>query len=185
MNQLPVVSYSKMSKWLHWIVAVIVLLMLSGSFFLDDVPERFQATAYMIHKSMGLTVLFLMLLRFLWIIHKGKPALPSSIPAWERGLSRIIQYSLYVFLIMMPVCGWVMSVAENRIPVYFGLLKLPLYGVPVDKALSKFMGQSHTAIAWILIGLITLHIAGALKHYFIDKDDIMKRMLRDYPRKNL
>ena len=177
MRQLPVTSYTKTSKWLHWIVAVIVLLMLSGSFFLSDIAEHYQSMAYMLHKSTGLTVLLLMLVRLTWIIHTGKPALPSSVSMWERSLSRFVQFSLYVFLIAMPLCGWVMSVAANRVPVYFGLFKLPLYGIPVNKALSEFMAQSHTTIAWILIALITLHIAGSLKHYFIDKDNVLNRML--------
>ena len=77
----------------------------------------------------------------------------------------------------MPVCGWVMSVAAGRVPSYFGLFNMPL-PIEANKTLSKFMLTSHKTIAWILITLVILHVGGALKHYFIDKDNIVQRMLK-------
>ena len=177
MRDKTVDSYSTGSKGLHWIVAILVLMMLSFGFFLDDLPEQFQSTAFMMHKSIGLTIFFLMLARLFWIVHTGKPELPFSVPRWERIFSQIIQVSMYVCLIAMPLAGWVKSVAEERIPTFFGLFPMPLYGIPVDKTLSKWMGSAHEIIAYILIALITFHIAGALKHHFIDKDKVMRRML--------
>lgn len=171
-----VTRYSSGSKFFHWTIALIVILMLSGSFFLGDIPDKYQSLAYMMHKSFGLTVLFLMIARFIWLWHSGRPALPSATPPWEKRLSRVVQYGFYVFLICMPVCGWVMSVAEDRVPTYFGLFKMPL-PIATNKALGTLMDQSHKTIAWILIGLIFLHIAGALKHHFIDKDKVLKKML--------
>lgn len=172
-------GYSAGSKWLHWIVAVLVLMMLSFGFFLDDVPEQFQGTAYMMHKSIGLTIFFLMIVRLFWILYTGKPDLPFSVPRWERILSKFVQMSMYVFLFAMPLAGWVMSVANDRVPTFFGLFPMPLYGIPVDKELGEWMAGAHEIIAYILIVLIALHIAGALKHQFIDKDKVMRRMLSD------
>jgi cytochrome b561 len=168
--------YSKGSKFFHWLIAVVVITMLSVSFFLENVPEKYQSSAYMIHKSFGLTVLFLMLARIFWIQYTGKPALPKTVPMWQKIVSRAVQYSLYVLLICMPLSGWIMSVAANRVPSYFGLFNMPL-PINADKALSKLMNESHETIAWILIALITLHICGAIKHHFIDKDNVLKRML--------
>lgn len=176
-------SYSTGSKWLHWIVAVLVLMMLSFGFFLDDVPESYQGTAYMIHKSIGLTIFFLMLARLFWIVHSGKPELPFAVPRWERIFSQFVQVSMYVCLFAMPLAGWVMSIAKDRVPIFFGLFAMPIYGIPVDKALGQWMATAHGTIAYILIVLITLHIAGALKHHFIDKDKVMRRMLSN-ARKN-
>ena len=175
-KNIDVVTYSKGSKVLHWLIAIIVIAMLSFSFFLGDLPGKYQASAYMMHKSFGLTVLFLVIARFFWILHSGKPALPVSVPTWEKPLSRLVQYAVYVLLVSMPICGWVMSVAENRVPSYFGLFRMPL-PISENKALSNFMDQSHVTIAWILIALIILHVAGALKHHFINKDNVLKRML--------
>lgn len=182
-KKLAVDSYSKGSKWLHWMVAIIVMAMLSFSFFLGDVPDQYQPTAYMIHKSLGLTVLFLMCARLFWIVHTGRPELPFTVPMWERVLTRVVQTSMYILLFAMPVVGWVMSVAAGRTPIYFGLFDVPLPGIPIDKQLSHTMANTHEIIAWILIVLISLHILGALKHYFINKDRILHRMLGDL-RKN-
>lgn len=175
-NNRDVASYSRGSKWFHWLIAVIVILMLSGSFFLGDVAEPYQPLAYMLHKSFGLTVLFLMIGRLFWLKYSGKPKLPSTVPLWQKYLAHTIQYSLYVFLIAMTCCGWIMSVAADRVPSYFGLFNLPLPLSP-NKNLAELLNEAHETIAWILIALITLHIAGAIKHHFIDKDDVLKRML--------
>jgi len=171
-----VTAYSTGSKVFHWLIALIVISMLSGSFFLDDVPEQYQSLAYMIHKSLGLTVLFLMIARMVWIWRCGKPPLPVTVPTWQKIASRLVQYSFYLLLVCMPMSGWIMSVAENRVPVYFGLFSAPLPISP-DKALGSFMGELHEIIAWALISLIVIHIAAAMKHHFIDKDDVLKRML--------
>ena len=175
-KNIDVATYSPGTKVFHWLIAIIVITMLSVSFFLGDFPEKYQPSAYMIHKSFGLTVLFLVIARFFWVQYSGKPDLPVKMPKWEKILSHFVQYSFYVFLIIMPICGWVMSVAAQRVPTYFGLFRMPL---PIDanKSLSEFMEQSHTTIAWILIVLIVLHVAGAIKHHFIDKDNVLKRML--------
>ena len=96
-------GYSKGSKFFHWLVATIVIAMLSVSFFLGDLPEQYQPSAYMIHKSFGLTVLFLVFVLFFWVQYTGKPALAKSVPLWQKILAHIVQYSLYVLLIFMPV----------------------------------------------------------------------------------
>jgi len=172
-----VTYYSSGSKLLHWLIGLIVIMMLSLSFFLGDFAKTVQPTAYMIHKSFGLTVLILMMLRIIWIIKTGRPKLPATIPTWEVMLARSVQYSMYVFLLAMPLCGWIMSVTAGRTPVYFGLFNVPIPGLKPNEATSHFFAQCHTTIAWILIILITLHIAGAVKHYLIDKDDVLQRML--------
>ncbi|OGV43710.1 MAG: cytochrome B [Legionellales bacterium RIFCSPHIGHO2_12_FULL_42_9] len=168
--------YSPGSKLFHWLIALIVLTMLSGSFFLNDLPLTIQATAIMFHKSFGLTVLLFMILRSFWIIYRGKPALPPTVARWERALSHAVQYSLYLLLFLMPICGWVMSVAADKTPSYFGLFKVPLPFIAHSKPLAQWMFAAHQTIAWIIITLLFLHISGALKHYFIDRDKVLQRM---------
>ncbi|KGP63858.1 cytochrome B561 [Legionella norrlandica] len=174
-------EYSMLSKLFHWIIAFAVIGMLAAGFFLDDIPKPFQGTAYMLHKSIGITILFLMILRFIWINIKGKPALPDSVRSWERALSGFVQYGFYILLLLMPLSGWIMSVAADRTPSYFGLFQAPLPWIEPNKSLAEFMVESHETIAWILIAFITLHVLGALKHHFIDKNNVLKRML---PRKS-
>jgi len=169
-------SYPPSIKFLHWLIALIVITMLAGSFFLEDLPKQFQGSAYMLHKSFGLTILFLMILRLIVVWIKGKPQLPVTTSSFEKKLAHLVQYSFYLFLILMPFCGWIMSVAANKTPSYFGFFSLPLPIAP-NKNLAMLMNQSHKTIAWILIVLLVFHVAGAIKHHFIDKDVVLKRML--------
>ncbi|HAU1191906.1 TPA: cytochrome b [Legionella pneumophila] len=170
-------DYSPLSKLFHWVIAIAVIVMLIAGFFLDEIPEQFQGVAYMLHKSTGITILFLMILRFIWIHANGKPALPASVRNWERFLSRFVQYGFYILLIIMPLSGWIMSVAADRTPSYFGLFQAPLPWIEPNKSLAELMAECHETIAWILIAFITLHILGAIKHHFIDKDNVLRSML--------
>lgn len=169
-------SYSPVLKTLHWLIALAVIGMLSMGFFLDDIPDQYKSTAYLMHKSVGLTILWLMILRFITIHALGRPALPADMRLWEKALSRLVQYSFYIALILMPLSGWIMSVAADRIPSYFGLFNVPIPGLGPDKSLAEFMEQAHVIIAWTIIMLLVLHISGALKHHFINKDHVLKSM---------
>jgi len=176
-SDVPVKSYSSASKFFHWLIAIIVIPMVLFSFFLDDLPKSIGGTAVMLHKSFGLTVLFLMIFRLVWVIRKWKPALPASVPLWQRTTARLVQHALYITIIAMPLVGWIMSMAAQKTPVFFGLFKLPLPGIPADKTLAKNMFEIHSTLAWIIIIIVALHILGAIKHHFIDKDNVLKRML--------
>ena len=174
--------YATGSKVLHWLIALLVLLMLCFSFFLSNLSEANQPQGYMIHKSIGLTVLGLMVLRMLWIHYRGRPNLPPTVPRWEKIASRAVQYSFYVLLLAMPFSGWLLSVAENHMPQYFGLFTVPTFGILPNQVLAEAMDIAHKTIAWILIVLVFLHVAGALKHHLIDKDNVLRRMWFDSKR---
>ncbi|MCX7115512.1 MAG: cytochrome b [Gammaproteobacteria bacterium] len=169
--------YTTTSKLLHWLVALIVIPMVLGSFYLEDLPQIYKGSAFMLHKSFGLTILVLMILRLIHIHRAGRPDLPGTVACWEIMLSRVVQYSLYLSLILMPLCGWVMSTAADHSPVYFNLVTLPFPWVSPDKALSDWMFQAHRTLAFVIIGLLCLHILGALKHHWFDKDGVLKNML--------
>ena len=170
-------GYSQGFKYLHWLVALLVFVMLGIGFFLGDLPGSMKPTAYMLHKSIGLTLLALMLVRLMWIVCLTKPVLPAAMPRWECFLARFVQHSMYVFLLAMPLSGWLMATASNKIPVYFGWFRVPFPGILPDKVLAVWMSDAHYFIAFILLGLVALHVAGALKHRFIDKDDVLNSMM--------
>jgi cytochrome b561 len=169
--------YSRAFKYLHWVVALLVLGMLGVGFFLGDIPSAFKPTAYMLHKSVGLTLLALMIVRAIWMARVGKPPLPAETPRWECFLAQGVQVGLYVFLIAMALSGWLMATASNKIPVYFGWFRVPFPGLSPSDALAQWMNKTHYVVAFILLALVSLHIAGALKHWLIQKDDVFKRML--------
>lgn len=173
-----VLNYSSSSIFFHWLIALIVIPMVIGSFFLEEVPKAYQPLAYLIHKSMGLTVLLLMLLRMISILYNGKPPLPDTVPAWQKIVSHLVHYGLYFFVILMSLSGWIMSTAANRPPSYFGLFTIPFPGIVPNEAFSNLMVDVHITVAWIIIALLVLHIAGAIKHHFIDKDKVLLRMWR-------
>jgi cytochrome b561 len=174
-------QYSPLSKWIHWLVALIVIPLVFGSFYLEDVTKLYKANMIGLHKSLGLFVLLLMIARVISLFVIKRPALPNTIPKWEWLLSRLVQYALYVCLILMPLSGWIMSTAAGKSPNFFWLVVIPFPSIVPDKALSDFMFQTHHMLAYIIIGLLILHVAGALKHLLIDKDSVMESMLPSSP----
>lgn len=169
------ISYGSVSKFFHWLIAALIIFMLVYGFFLDDFPKDIQPITFNIHKLTGLTILSLMVLRLLWALMNPKPVLPADVPSWQRSAERIFHFMLYFFAILMPLAGWIGSVAEAR-PPHLGEFKFEL---PIDKnkALADAAFDIHGTTAIILIVLISLHALAALYHHFIRKDDILVRML--------
>ena len=168
-------EYGSVSKFLHWVVAVLVLVMLMGGFFLDDIPDSYKGTVYNIHKLTGLTILLLMVIRSVWNTFNVKPELAFDIPAWQKLLAKITHLALYVFVIAMTMVGWIGASAAGRPPQIAGVEFL--YPIEHNKGLAKFMLNWHGSIALVLIGLISLHILAALYHHFVRRDNTLMRML--------
>lgn len=174
---MAVKQYHGVTKFLHWFIAFFIIAMLVVGFFLEDIPSDWQGLAYTGHKSIGISLLFLMIFRFFWVLRTGKPALPKATPVWERVLARSVQYALYLDVVAMVLIGWIMSTAAGYIPDYFGLYPWAFPGIEPDKALAEKLVVAHEYGAWVLIGLLVAHTAGALKHHLIDKDNVLKSML--------
>lgn len=168
-------TYGAITKTFHWLLFVLITFMLIFGFLLDSIPKPFQGTAFTIHKLTGLTILALMVLRLLWALVNPKPALPFGTPWYEHVLERVVHWLIYLTLIAMPLAGWIGSVAAGYPP------KLGEYAfnLPIekDKALSESAFDWHNTIAFIIIGLLVLHILAALYHHYVRKDDILRRML--------
>lgn len=171
-------QYGSVAKFFHWSVSIMVITLLTVGLLMGNITDKnLKGQVYMLHKSFGLTVLALMLLRLLWTLSNIKPKLPAGTPTWQIVAERIVHYGFYVLLIVMPFSGWVMSTAANRIPQLFGLVALPLPGVPVDKALAGQASSLHSYVGYTIITFLIIHVSAAGKHYFINRDSIMQRML--------
>lgn len=170
-------TYSRESRILHWLIALIILMQLCMGFVLDDLADDLRSVFMVVHKSFGITLLGLMGLRFYWLYRSGRPTLPATMPPWELWLSRGVQYMMYLLLLAMPIDGWIMSMLANHPPRYFGLFTLVIPGIRPDKALAREWLVVHQTLAWVLIGLIGLHISGAVKHAVVDKDKVFESML--------
>ena len=169
-------QYTLRVQIMHAILACMVLSVLTVGSLLSSIPEAFQEVSYMLHKSFGICIFFLMLLRLYFIQKDGRLKLPLQMALWDKVLARTVQYSLYVVLLLMPLSGWLMSCTSDYLPSFFGLFDLPCPGLDKNPELSKLMSTAHYTIAWIIGGLLTLHILGSLKHYFYDKDHVLQSM---------
>lgn len=169
-------QYGTLAKSFHWIVALAIIGMIPFGWYMGDMergPER--AEMYGLHKSIGITVLLLMIARVCWRIYNGK--LPRDNPAhpkWERMLANTVHALLYVCALAMPLTGWGMSSAGGHDVFWFGIPVPPL--VEPNRELGGLFSSIHSAAAWAVISLVSLHILGALKHHFVDKDGTILRM---------
>lgn len=171
--------YGSVTKLFHWVIAFVVILMLIMGSLMDFVPKSesfLRANVYTFHKSLGLLLLMLIVLRLLWRLVNPKLHLLNGLLLWEKILAKINHWLLYFFVIGMTLSGWVMSTAGDKVPKFFWLISIPAPFVPVDKTLAHDAAEIHETFAWILATLILIHITAALYHHFIKKDSILKRM---------
>ena len=172
--------YSKVAIVLHWTIALLIIgLIVFGLLMTQEwMPNRFAI--YQWHKSLGITVLVLSVVRLLWRFTHRPPPLPAAMPGWQRLASHVTHWSFYTLMFVMPLLGWAMvSTSELPIPtVLYGLIALPdMPGVPEAKATAERFRMLHEIGAKVFIALIILHIGAALKHHFADRDDVLKRMV--------
>ena len=170
-------EYHGFSKLIHWITALIILGLLPLGFYMTlmDFSET-KLTLYGLHKSFGLLVLILAFVRvFSWVIVR-KPTHLDSHALWERIAAKLAHVILYLSLFLMPVSGWVMSSAGG-FPIAF-------FGIPVPHVMEKseeifkLSRQVHEFSSYALIAVIGIHVLGALKHHFVDRDTTLRRMIR-------
>jgi len=168
--------YTTMAILLHWfLAAAIVAGFVIGLQMSDEPvsPTRVRWITY--HKWIGITILALSMLRLLWRLGHRPPTLPDSMQAWQRNASRWAHRSLYLFFFIVPLAGWAYSSADGFHVVYLGLIRLPDLA-PKDKALADLLIEVHATLAWTLAVLVGVHVAAALKHHFIDRDSLLRRM---------
>lgn len=128
------------------------------------------------HKEWGIVILLLVCLRLLWRITHIEPLLPQTLPAWQKSIARAVHIAVYGCMFVMPLTGWMMSSAAGLSVSFFGLWTLPNL-VSADENIRMLLQSIHAWLAYFFIALITLHTAAALKHHFIEKNDILRRML--------
>jgi cytochrome b561/polyisoprenoid-binding protein YceI len=169
--------WGSLSQLLHWLIVALIALQVALGLTGIMLPLGMQKLAVLArHKSIGITILALAALRLLWRWVNPTPPLPSNLKPHERFLARFTHGALYVLLFAMPLTGWIMSSARGFPVSWFGVLQLPDL-VPKSDALYDAMIRTHAALAIGLALTVALHIAGALKHHFVLKDDTLRRML--------
>jgi cytochrome b561 len=181
----PLVRYSAVAIVLHWLIALGIIALLAMGLVMTQLKlaPAVLFPLYQLHKSVGITVLFLVVLRVIWRLTHRPPALPAAMPAPERAASSVAHLLLYGLMLYMPLTGWaVVSTSPLNIPtVLYGLVPWPhlpvLSGLTDKKPVEAVLETLHAWGAWVVIGVVTLHVAAALRHHLITRDDILHRML--------
>jgi cytochrome b561 len=179
--------YGVVAMTFHWVIALAVIFNIWFGDYVhamaDDDPNHFEYVQ--IHKSIGITVLVLALLRLLWRIFDPPPPLPASMPKWQVWASRLSHWALYGLIIAIPLAGWALvSSSPLGLPTFwFGLFEWPhipfISDLPRSEksALRPQFFQVHSILATVLIYVLAVHVLAALQHHFLAKDAVLKRMV--------
>jgi cytochrome b561 len=170
-------EWGALSKALHWIIVLLIIIQWIIAQRADALPlgpTKVEVLGY--HKSFGMTVLMLAVLRLAWRWMNPVPTLAGVTKGWERALAHVSHFLLYALLFAMPLSGWMMSSAASFRVSYFKLFTWPDLVQP-GQELFRQLQDLHHLLFNVLVVVALLHIAGALKHAVIDKNDVLKRML--------
>jgi cytochrome b561 len=168
-------TYTRTAKALHWLMALLIFAVFPLGLYMHDLklsPAKLQLYSY--HKWAGVIIFLLVIVRLLWRITHRPPAL--SLPRLQQIASSTVHHSLYVLMLAIPLTGWLMSSAKGYQTVLFGIMPLPDL-LAKDKELGHTLENAHQNLNYLLLLLAAIHIAAALKHHFIDRDDVLIRML--------
>lgn len=182
--------YSSVAAILHWTIAALIVGQIFGGMYMHGLPNSspVKFDLYQLHKSFGLTVLALSLFRLGWRLTHKAPSLPAAMPGWQKFAARATHWIFYALMILTPLAGWaIVSVSPTDIPTkWFGLIPvphLPFFGGVADReAMEHLMEERHELLAQIILVLLVVHVAAALKHAVIDKDGVFTSMLPERKR---
>ncbi|MGB7480395.1 MAG: cytochrome b [Burkholderiaceae bacterium] len=174
--------YTRTAMVLHWLVAVLLLCQFSFGWYLNGIPRGVPARGYYVnlHKSTGILIGLLILVRLIWRLKHAPPSLPNTMPAWQRRAADASHRLLYVLMLMMPLSGYVASNFSKHGVNFFNSIKLAPWGSD-DKLIYAFFNQTHKITSWLLLTLVILHVLAALKHLLVDRDNIFSRILPPHP----
>lgn len=170
-------SYTGVAKFFHWGMALIFAGLMALGFVMTDMPlspEKLQYYSW--HKWAGVSVFMLVWLRLSWRAFNPPPAYPATMSPLVQRLAHAGHAALYGLMIVIPLSGWLLSSAKGVPTVWFGLIPLPDL-LDKDKALGPLLHEVHELLNYLLLFLLAGHAAAALKHHWLDRDDIFKRML--------
>ena len=170
-------TWGAVARGLHWLIAALIL----AQFVIGSIAEEMKLTPakfdlFVWHKSIGVTVLLLALLRLAWRLGNAPPTPPAGMPQWERRLASAGHAVLYALIFAVPVSGWWVSDA-SRVPFKaFFAVPMPDF-IATDRGLQESAAEVHEALTLALLVVVIVHIAAAFRHHFLLRDDVLRRML--------
>lgn len=160
---------------LHWLLAVLIAGMVALGWYMMSIEKQPQGPWYFdLHRSVGLVVAALVVLRVVWRLTHGPAPLPAGLPSWEVHGSSLAHWLLYVCMVVMPVTG-ILGAAYNTSGLQFFGVALPTWSAP-DRELSHLFFEIHSFLVWILVALVVLHAAAGFKHLLVERDAVFQRM---------
>ena len=190
-------KYTNVAIALHWLIGIAILFMFILGWFMTELPKESAKTTsfdifnlglitwevakeesprafyFNLHKSIGLTILMLIVLRMYWRFTHRPPAFLNSMKLWEKRLAKATHLSLYLLMFLIPLSGIIMSAGSKYGIKWFGIKVIPGFE---DKAIRELFFEFHEIFGLLLLLLLIFHILGAIKHSIIDKDGTLRRM---------
>lgn len=169
--------FNRVARLIHWGMAAMLTAMVGLGFYATHLnffdPWYHRALSW--HRSLGVLVFAVHLIRLVWRLSHQPPSLPESLPKWERHAALFTHWTLYLFIFLLPLTGYVTSTADGRGVSVFGWWELPAL-LPPAAGRETWMGTIHLLVSVGFCLFVLLHIAAALKHHFINRDGILRRM---------
>ena len=180
--------WGSVAQAFHWLIAALIVV--QGAIGLTMVELGMTPTkvkVFALHKSIGLTVLALVLLRLAWRLTQRTPR-EVPMPRWQLAAARTSHFLLYVLILALPFSGWLFNSAANFPLEWFGMFHVPSLTRGLDPVLKAFALRAHVVLFWVLVAVVAVHVFAALWHHFRQRDEVLLRMLpmagkrRDLPR---
>lgn len=173
-------TFGAISKLLHWSLVILIIIQYAAVVWTNYVlPENSPEAAFYIgkiHKPFGMLTLAIAILAIFWQFLNIHPTFPSMMATWEKRTARLVHTLLYLCLLLLPISGLIFSVAAGKPPNFFGLYQVPQF-MEQNKMISQLFFDVHAVTGIFLVALIALHTLAALKHHFINRDPVLKRMM--------
>jgi len=170
------VRWGSVAQFLHWLIVVLIVIQVALALTAEQLHGMAKLATLARHKSVGITILMLAVVRLLWRLGNTTPTLPLDLQPYERVLAHFTHIALYVLIFALPLSGWIVTSARGFPASWFNLFQLPDL-VAKNQPLYEAMKETHEALAWTLGAVATLHLLAAFKHHFILKDNVLRRML--------
>lgn len=175
--------YTTTAIVLHWLIALLLLGQFAFGLMLDDIPRGTPERGMYVnlHKSSGILIGLLIVLRLAWRLMHAPPPLPDRMPVWQRHAARLSHAVLYLCMLMLPLSGYLASNFSKHGIKFFNLVRLPPWG-PDDRTLYVLFNQTHHLAALLLALFVGVHVLAVAKHMLIDRDGLLWRM---WPRRTV
>jgi cytochrome b561 len=178
MRQFSKKKYGGVAILLHWLIALMIIGTFTLGLVMVDIPglTPTKLKYFSWHKWAGVTILALACIRLLWRLTHAAPPYPAGMPRWQIGAAHLTHFLLYLLIFAVPLSGYFYTLSAGVPVVYLGLFPLPVLIAPHPE-LKAALKLTHYLLNMTLLALVCLHVLAALKHHFIDRDEVLKRML--------